>query len=416
MEYIRKDPLFKKLVISVLGILIVIYGVFIVFEINQLNKVHKNQIETYQRIVGAVVSKYPESEIKIVEAILNDKESEYQKSGAEILHKYGYSLDMKINSDKSFIDGQGENILKSEFGVLGIVFLVNIGLLIMIFKKVGKYFEYVSDTLENFLKDKYECKECDLNDGVMARVSNQLKQVADTIALKNQRLIEERESSQELVTDISHQLKTPLASLDMCNSILMDESLSEEERVEFLESSRMNINKLKSLIDVLINISRLEAEMIKITKENKSIKATLTKAVNGIYMKALNKNIEIELCEFEDEIIAHDPKWTEEAIFNVIDNGVKYTPEGGHINIEVSKNHNYVRIAIKDDGIGIDKKHFNDIFKRFYRGESKLVKNEEGSGVGLYLARKIIEEQGGSIMVKSKGSLGSEFSILLSRE
>lgn len=414
MGYIKEEPLVKKLFLCVLGLMIITYGLFTWFQFSQLNTIHKKQIEAFQRVVGVIVSEYPEKEIEIIEAIFKGDSDKKQHLGSEILRKYGYNLEMEMANDITFSTFR-EEFIEINLWIMALILIANIILLIFIFKKVGMYFEYVSDTLENFLKGKYKSKEYDLNGGVMSRVSNQLKQVADAIGLKQQRLIQERESSQELVTDISHQLKTPLASLDMCNSILLDEDLTKEERLEFLNSSEISIKKLGTLVDVLVNISRLEADMIKITKTEKSIKETLTKAINGVYMKALNKNIEVELQEFPDVMIPHDSKWTEEAIFNVLENGIKYTPKGGQINVQVSTNFNYVRIIIKDSGIGIEKEFFNDIFKRFHRGSNDLVKEQEGSGVGLYLARKIIEEQGGSIMVKSKIGEGSEFSIILSR-
>lgn len=289
----------------------------------------------------------------------------------------------------------------------------NVALLIMIFKRTFKYLDRVSGALNNFIKGNYSYNTYDLDEGIVAKVSNQLSHLGNSIELEHNKLIDEKESSKALVTDISHQLKTPLASLKMCNDILLDEDLDVEERKEFLDSSQKGITKLEYLVDALVNISRLEADMIKINPVENSIKETLTKAINSVYIKALDKNIDIEVAEFKDYIIPHDDKWTEEAIFNVLENSVKYTENGGKVEISVSENINYVTINIKDNGIGIKKEEFNNIFKRFYRGKAQAVKKIEGSGVGLYLTRKILEEQGGNIMVKERIQDGSEFVILL---
>ncbi|MGL5717142.1 MAG: sensor histidine kinase [Paraclostridium sp.] len=107
----------------------------------------------------------------------------------------------------------------------------------------------------------------------------------------------------------------------------------------------------------------------------------------------------------------HDSKWTEESIFNVLENAVKYTPDNKNVEIEVSHTINFVRVDIKDKGIGIDKSEYNNIFKRFYRSEE--VEEIEGSGVGLYLTRKILEQQGGNIIVSSEKGQGSKFSLFL---
>ena len=119
----------------------------------------------------------------------------------------------------------------------------------------------------------------------------------------------------------------------------------------------------------------------------------------------------MELNEFEDIYVEHDARWSEEAIFNIIENAIKYSTSKSKIYIDVSKTINYVRIDIKDSGIGIKKEDYNEIFKRFYRGSSKEVKSTEGSGVGLYLSRKILEKQGGNIIVKSEIGNGSKFSL-----
>ena len=175
----------------------------------------------------------------------------------------------------------------------------------------------------------------------------------------------------------------------------------------------MSINKLHNLIDSLVNISRLEASMINIKIENKSIKQTLIKAINSTVPKANQKNININIEDVEDIEIPHDTKWTEESIFNVLENAVKYSSENKDINVQVSETINFIRIDIKDNGIGIDKSEYNNIFKRFYRSEK--VDDIEGSGIGLYLSRKILEKQGGNIIVSSQKEQGSKFSLFLTK-
>lgn len=201
--------------------------------------------------------------------------------------------------------------------------------------------------------------------------------------------------------------------MKLYNSLLLEEDLDEEDRTEFLKTSSMSINKLHSLIESLVNISRLETSMISIKKENKNIKSTIIKAIESAKPKAINKCISINLNDFDDKIVPHDSKWTEECIFNILDNAVKYTNLKGKIDIYVQDAINFMRIDIKDNGIGIDKNEFNNIFKRFYRSEE--VQELEGSGVGLYLSRKILESQGGNIIVSSQKGEGSKFSLFLTK-
>ncbi len=412
IKYMKKEPIIKKNIIIVLTIIILMYFSFGVFQFIQLNTIHKNQIKTFQRVVGTLSLEYPEKESEIVNAIFQEKDNEVQKIGEGILRKYGYNLETDMLNDNTFISYRN-GLIGINIVILSLLLVLNITTVIIVFNKVFSYLNKIIEVINKFIKGDYRDSDYYLDEGMIASVSNTLNKLGNSISLKQDKLIEERESAKALVTDISHQLKTPLASLNMCNSILLEEDLIDEERTEFLNISENNIKKLEYLIDSLVNISRLEAEMIKITPVNTSIKETITKAINSVYVKALDKKIDIELEEFEDKIIPHDEKWTEEAIFNVLENGVKYTKEGGNIKVSLSETVNFIRISIKDNGIGIKKDEFNNIFKRFYRGKSKEVKNIEGSGVGLYLSRKIIEEQGGSISVKSKEGSGSEFIILM---
>lgn len=231
--------------------------------------------------------------------------------------------------------------------------------------------------------------------------------------LREQRKREEAQTK-ALVTDISHQLKTPLASLKMCYEIADTDSFTRQEQQSFLRQGRNEVEKLHNLTQSLIQVSRLEVNMIRVEKKWGSLKKTLLGAVNSVYMKAFDKEISISVNEFEDAEVFHDAKWTQEAIVNVLDNAVKYSESGTGIEIRVQPMNSYYLLEIEDEGMGISKKEMNRIFKRFYRGESVEVQKVEGSGVGLYLTRKILEEQGGSICVK-KGRRGSLFQITITK-
>ena len=280
-------------------------------------------------------------------------------------------------------------------------------------KYVFSKLKIISKNIEDIIHNKYEIEDDFKEEGVLNIIHSDLNKLSRGLNLKIKNINKEKESIKELVTDISHQLKTLLASLNLYNSLLLEEELDEEDRIEFLTTNKMSINKLHNLIDSLVNISRLEASMINIKKEDKSIKQTLTKAIDSVKAKANLKNIKISVTDFEDKIILHDSKWTEESIFNILENGVKYTHDNGKIEVSLQETINFIRIDIKDNGIGIDKSEFNNIFKRFYRSEK--VEEVEGSGVGLYLSRKIIESQGGNIIVSSKIGQGSKFSLFLTK-
>ena len=216
----------------------------------------------------------------------------------------------------------------------------------------------------------------------------------------------------ENLANIAHQLKTPIAALSTCLTVL-SEADSQEQKTEFLARSLLQVDKLRLLADALMNVSRLETGMISLQKERVNLSDLLVRAVNGIYDKSMKKNIAIETSDFKDLNLNLDPKWTAEAIMNVLDNALKYSPKNSKISIHVQPLYSFVRVEITDCGIGIEKSEQNKIFRRFYRGMAPEVKNSEGSGIGLYLTRRILEEQGGTISVKSEPGKGAAFILQL---
>ena len=184
------------------------------------------------------------------------------------------------------------------------------------------------------------------------QIGDRLKQLGHQIVTKNTRITEERESTKALVTDISHQLKTPMAALKTCFYIYLDAS-DADEKMEFLKRSETQLEKLEQLIASLMNISRLETAMISLTKEPILLSDLLVDAVNGVYEKARRKNIEISLQETENIALQLDKHWTTEAVINVLDNAVKYSPRNSHITISIEKQHFYTLVKITDEGIGI---------------------------------------------------------------
>lgn len=162
-----------------------------------------------------------------------------------------------------------------------------------------------------------------------------------------------------------------------------------------------------------MKLSRLENSMIQIKCEMCSVKKTISEAVSQIYMKANSKQIEICVDMEHDVETLHDHKWTVEALANILENAVKYSEPGTVVSIHVNCLVHHVLIQVEDEGIGIPEGELHEIFKRFYRGSNTKNVVKKGAGVGLYLARNIIEQQGGSIVAKRKNGKGSIFQVML---
>ena len=275
-----------------------------------------------------------------------------------------------------------------------------------IYDFTGKLETSLKDLLNGKRLDKTEYKQDDL----WGRVYDKLCRISDLYTHKNQELYEEKENLKELVSDTSHQMKTALANMKLHQELLSD-GTNIQENAEYLAKMGKQVDKLDFLLQSMVKISRLESGTIRIEKSECPISETLALAIGAIVPKADRKNIQIHVAYDEALRLEHDKKWTAEALFNVLDNAVKYTDENGNIYISVCREEVFTKISITDTGKGIPLERQGTIFHRFYREPE--VHDTEGVGLGLYLARKIISMQNGYIKVESETGKGSIFHICL---
>ncbi|WP_248845164.1 sensor histidine kinase [Paenibacillus jilunlii] len=226
-----------------------------------------------------------------------------------------------------------------------------------------------------------------------------------------QNLETEKNTIKELISDISHQTKTPLSSIMMYSQLLAETpELSGNTRL-LLNEIESQSEKLEWLITSLVKLSRLETGMITLQSTVSPVIETITRAVSHIYTRAESKGIGIQIECDPLTRARHDHKWTSEALFNLLENAVKYTEAGGSIMIVAESNEMFTRIDISDTGMGIRKDELEHIFKRFYRGYS--ARDYEGIGIGLYLTHKIVSIQGGFITAASEVGKGTKLVVFL---
>ena len=246
---------------------------------------------------------------------------------------------------------------------------------------------------------------------LFARISYRLSRLYDIMQENRRKVDKERQELQMLVSDVSHQVKTPVSNLKMVTDTLLSKSVTEKERREFLQGIQNQTDKLEFLFQALVKTSRLETGAIRLEKKDTPLIDTLAMACSGIVYAAEKKDICVTVDCPEGILLSHDSKWTAEAVFNLLDNAVKYTPVGGSIRISVEQWEMYVKLSVSDTGKGISESNQAAIFRRFYREEE--VHEQQGVGIGLYLTREIVTRQGGYIKVVSEPGKGSEFSIML---
>ena len=245
----------------------------------------------------------------------------------------------------------------------------------------------------------------------LARISHRLLRLYQIMQDNQRKVDEERQELQSLVSDISHQVKTPVSNLKMVTDTLLSRPVSDAERTDFICGIRNQTDKLDFLFLALVKTSRLETGVIRLEKKSCKLFDTVAQAMSGIVYAAEKKKIAVSVDCPEHLTLSHDSKWTAEALFNLLDNAVKYTPSCGKIAVSVLQWEMYIEIRVKDTGKGISESNQATIFRRFYREEE--VHEQQGVGIGLYLARQIVMQQGGYIKVASTPGQGSVFSIML---
>lgn len=256
-------------------------------------------------------------------------------------------------------------------------------------------------------------EERDYNESKLSRLEVKWKRFLETSMLSKQKLEAEQNKIKSLISDISHQTKTPLSNILLYTQIL-EEKITDEELKGIVNRIQGQSEKLKFLIQSLVKTSRLENEVLVLTPKKQEIYPVLHQAVNGAENKASEKSIRLMLIpdnKTESAAAVFDRKWTEEALDNLIDNAVKYSRPGSKVSVSYIDYEMFTALQVTDEGMGIAEEEQAQIFSRFYRGRE--VSEEKGIGIGLFLVREIAERQGGYVKVDSVYGNGSTFSIYL---
>lgn len=245
----------------------------------------------------------------------------------------------------------------------------------------------------------------------LSALESRLARYLRASSLSARKVKEQKNQISSLISDISHQTKTPVANLQLYTQLLAEQPLT-PQGTECVQAISAQANKLQALMEALVKTSRLENGILELHPEAFEIAPVVEQAVAQYVPKASQKGISLT-AEPPEETAVLDPKWTEEALCNLLDNAVKYTPSGGKITVDVKQYELFSAIRVTDTGPGISETDQAKIFGRFYRGAGNY--QTEGVGIGLYLTRQIAEQQGGYVKVKSTPGKGSSFALFVPR-
>lgn len=298
-------------------------------------------------------------------------------------------------------------------GSAALLFAASVAILLYVRKGLVQYTTQLMYSLDAILagEDGIDFREDrEMLNGKLQAKLNQLNEVIEQRAGENLR---QRELLEAIISDISHQVKTPIASIRMYHDLLGRKELGKSRRAEFLGAVGHQVDKLEFFMKSMIRMSRLETGIVQVQPKQNPVYELIAQAVCDVALKAEKKKIDIvidesvESSESDGEKLSayFDARWTAEAVFNILDNSVKYTQDGGKIVISARKTDFFVRIGIRDNGRGIAEARIPLVFKRFYREPESA--DVEGVGIGLYLAREIVMNQRGFIEVHSREGEGT---------
>ncbi|MBM7553313.1 ATP-binding protein [Thalassobacillus pellis] len=266
----------------------------------------------------------------------------------------------------------------------------------------------LSSYLRKIQSGDYSLDIRDNREGELSILKNDIYKVTLMLSEQGELLQKDKTNLTDAISDISHQLKTPLTSMTVMADLLNDVELDNNKRIEFTRNIQIQLERLEWLVSSLLKLSKIDAGTLLFQQEKVRVADVLQKAMEPVLIPIDVKQLNISITGAEQVYFTGDFNWTVEALLNILKNSVGHTEEKGEINITFSENALFTEITIQDSGKGIPKEDLPYIFKRFYKGKNA---GEDSVGIGLAMAHSIITNQNGSIEVFSKEGEGTRFQV-----
>lgn len=270
--------------------------------------------------------------------------------------------------------------------------------------------EALSLVLEKLINDEPIDSMQGDKDTLPSKIRHQMIRLSDKMRGNEEQLIKDRDEIKGLISEIAHQLRNPLANMEGYLQLLEEGTGSRERESAYIDAIAVSERRIRFLTESFIKMARLESKVIQIKKESADLKKTLLRSILQVQGAAVEKKIDIRLQMDENLRISHDANWLSEAVFNLLDNSIKYSSSSSYVDMKAEVNEMFAEISVTDSGMGIEQGEENLIFQRFYRG--KKVTSQEGFGLGLYLTREIVLQHQGFMKV-TRLEEGMKISIFL---
>lgn len=404
-----KNPELKKILIKLVLVQMIFAG--LVFFVVKHELASMNRAITRQNIAltGQILLKHPELEDEIVQYITQEAKPVEISTGKQVLKKYGYQEEL-LTSDQPALKGFALTF-PIKVAILVLSFILPIALLVFFnYQKMYQQINQVSIAAESVVDGDYSIVFPQELEGEFGILGHNFNMMANRLRLSLEKLNEEKKFLQTMISDISHQLKTPLSSLITMNELLLSGKVAPADKKIFFQKCYSQLLRMEWLVANLLKMAKLEAGNIVFKSQRLLLSEVIEKALSPLVVNIEQKKQVIDIRGKLDEVfLIGDEDWTAEALTNIIKNCSEHTEEGGKIQIELSETPLFSRITISDNGQGIDRRDLPHIFERFYKGRNST--KTESIGIGLALAKLIIESENGDISVTSVLGKGTCFLV-----
>lgn len=394
------------------AIVISINLIFMLITIFTLKFYHDTLKNDYIRSVGAITARVsevrPELKKEVIPLVTRPVTKEEADEGQKILAQYGLTQSL----DNQLFPYVSNTVIKNTYFIL-IIFTV-MAVILFILNSIQNIYFYkrirsLTLAAKKVVEGEYDVPISEDREGDLSKLALSFNSMRGIIKNNLYELKAEKQFLVNLLSDISHQLKTPLSSMIVYNDILLTKKLTIEQRNIFLTNSKSQLYRINWLIKSILKLARLDAKAIDFNKENQSLNETIESSIEALKVKASYFNIKIIFKENTNVTFPHDREWIREALINIIKNAIEHSKKNGEINIYIEENPIYRRVTVEDNGEGISEKDLPSIFKRFYK--AKTSNNSESIGIGLALSKSIIEAHDGIVEARSKVDEGTKFII-----
>lgn len=394
---------YKRAIIFSILIIVLSNIIFGIFNYYEYKKYEKNFNKKLDAIIANLNKNYPDITNADLINILNSE----QEQSNYILKSYGIDLNkdsLIFENDTYFI-----KFLALNLTIVTATFIILLCVFLKYNKSKNKRIYEITKYMEELNKRNYKLDIDDNTEDELSILKNEIYKTTVMLKESAENSIKDKTSLKDSLSDISHQLKTPLTAISiMLDNILDNPQMDINTRNEFINDIKKQIININFLVSSLLKLSKLDTNSVTFINKEVCIQDIINKSIKNVAILCDLKNIEITICENEKYKIYCDFNWQVEAITNILKNAIEHSNNNSKINIKYEQNKVYTKIEIRDFGIGIDKEDLPHIFERFYRGKNS---SNDSVGIGLALAKSIIDKNNGDIIVDSEVNKGTTFTI-----